>query len=187
MTPTAELVTTVLAFLTLLAGIATIVIAGLLVVAHFSKTPHGAGRAMLVIAPYALPLAFGVSLVGVVATLYYSEIVGFIPCKLCWIQRIFFYPQVVILAMALFRGARDAVRYLIPLSVVGLIVAIYHYQLQWGGSSIVPCAADGSSDCSVRFFVEFGYITEVMMSLTGFALLLILALVHAYAENRTAN
>ena len=50
---------------------------------------------------YALHLGFALSLTGVLASLYYSEIVGFVPCVLCWVQRIFIYPQVLLFGYAL--------------------------------------------------------------------------------------
>jgi disulfide bond formation protein DsbB len=71
--------------------------------------------------------------VGVTATLgslYYSEIVGFVPCTLCWYQRICMYPLAVILPIAAARGDEGVRRYVTPLAVVGAGISAYHYLVQ---------------------------------------------------------
>jgi len=70
--------------------------------------------------------------VGTVAlSLLYSEYFGFIPCSLCWLQRIAIYPQAVMSIMA-FRqqDTSNFPLYGIALSVLGLLVAIYQYIYQ---------------------------------------------------------
>ena len=77
-------------------------------------------------------LAFG-GLVAVVATagsLYFSEGLGLVPCELCWYQRILMYPLVVVFGVASFEGRAAVYRTVLPLSVAGLLVAVYHSWLQ---------------------------------------------------------
>lgn len=124
---------------------------------------------------HALRLCFGTSLAAVLGSLYYSEIAGYGPCILCWWQRVFMYPQVIIAAVALWKNDRRAIRYLMALSAIGVAVAGYHYLLEWG---LVPsglCPATGPN-CAQRFVYEFGYITLPLMSLTAFAISFLVAL-----------
>lgn len=120
----------------------------------------------------ALILAFVVSLLATLGSLFYSEIAGYTPCKLCWYQRIFMYPQVIILGTALIRKARNIVYYVIPLSVIGGGISIYHYFIQRAAYA-ASCSANGVS-CSSKYVFHFGYITIPIMALTAFGLIIIL-------------
>ncbi len=123
----------------------------------------------------ALWTAFLVAIIATGLSLFYSEIVGFEPCKLCWYQRIFMYPQVVLLGIALWRKDNNIVDYSMALSLFGGAIAFYHYYGQMFNPSVLPCAVVGLTPaCSQRFFVEFGYITIPMMALTTFAFLAVL-------------
>ena len=59
------------------------------------------------IGPDALTLALCVALVATAGSLYFSEVAHFVPCKLCWYQRIAMYPLVPILAIAAVFILRD--------------------------------------------------------------------------------
>ena len=121
--------------------------------------------------------AFALTVGGSALTLFYSEILGFAPCGLCWLQRVFLYPQVVLLGLALYKKDKNIVDYSIALSVAGGIVALYQHYLQMGGEAVLPCPATGPSlDCASRFLFEFGYITFPLMSATLFAFLIVLML-----------
>ena len=134
-----------------------------------------------IIAPFekwGVQLGFLLSLAGVVMTLYYSEILGFEPCFLCWWQRVFLYPQVVIFGLAAWRPGlvASAAIYSIWLSAIGALFAIYHHVLQVYPAGNLPCSANGPS-CAKITFIEFGYVTYPMMALSLFALLIVLMLV----------
>ena len=125
----------------------------------------------------ALLFAFAISLSSVLGSLYFSEIAGFEPCKLCWFQRVFMYPLPIILGIALFREARDVIYYAMPLSVIGGLFALYHYILQMSTNPLAPCSTIGFSvSCSERFITHYGYITIPFMSLTGFVIIFLLLL-----------
>lgn len=124
---------------------------------------------------YGLLLGFLVAFGAVVTSLYYSEVVGLVPCKLCWLQRIFIYPSAVILFIAWWRNDRDVWRYVVPLSVIGSFFALWHYALQKTGSSLLSCGSDAAASCSKMYFNEFGYITFPMMGLTTLVLIGVLA------------
>lgn len=119
-----------------------------------------------------LTLAFLVALFSTLASLFLSEIAQFPPCKFCWFQRIFMYPQVILLGIATIQNDFSVKTYSIPLSVIGLSIAIYHYILQ-----VVPLSTSCSNEvvnCALKQFTFFGYITIPVMSATGFGLILLL-------------
>lgn len=139
------------------------------------------------LAEKALWFAFLVALVATSGSLFYSEVAGFEPCKLCWFQRIFMYPQVLLLGMALWKKDRGIADYAMALAVLGALVAGYHYLLQLGIAPNLPCSAIGySASCSQRFIMNFGYITIPLMSFTAF-LLVIIALWKSKTANSTAS
>ncbi len=110
--------------------------------------------------------ALAVSATAVAGSLYYSEIVGFTPCRLCWFQRIGIYPMVVILAIARIRRRDDARDYVWALSALVAPTSIYHWALQtWpnlgGGTSCDP-----SAPCSVRWVNELGFVSIPFMALS---------------------
>lgn len=113
------------------------------------------------------------SFAGTALTLFYSEVIGYIPCGLCWMVRVFLYPQVLLFAIALWRKDVRIADYSIGLSVIGLFISLYTHYLQMGGSSLVPCPASGVSDCARRLVFEFDYITMPLMGATVFALLIV--------------
>lgn len=119
---------------------------------------------------------FVLTFAGSLLTLYYSEILGYPPCPLCWWQRVFLYPQVALFGLALWRKERAIIDYSILLSVCGLTVALYHHALQILPSGSLPCPAEGVVSCGQRFVFEFGYITFPLMAASLFAFLIALAL-----------
>ena len=125
-------------------------------------------------------LLFGliVSAVATAGSLFYSNVMGFNPCTLCWWQRIFMYPQVLLFGIALWKKDVKIVRYALWLSVIGGLIAGYHYSLQIGFlSSNLPCSALGySASCAELFLLAYGYLTIPMMALTVFIMLIILGL-----------
>ena len=126
----------------------------------------------------ALWIAFLVAIVATGLSLFYSEIAGFEPCKLCWYQRIFLYPQLVLFGVALWRKNDYVTDYSLILSLFGGAIALYHYYGQMLNPSVLPCAVVGLTPaCSQRFFVEFGYITIPMMALTTFVLMAVLMII----------
>ncbi len=118
-------------------------------------------------------LSLLVVLGGVIGSLFYSQVAGYVPCELCWWGRIFLYPQIVILSIALIKKDLTVTKYIKALSIAGLIIAGYHSLLQMGLVPSVICGATSIS-CAQRYFITFGYITLPMMGFTAFLLLTIL-------------
>lgn len=124
---------------------------------------------------HAIPLAFSISLLAVLGSLFYSEILGFEPCSLCWWQRIFLYPIPLILGIAWRKKLGNTVfTYVIPLAVLATIIALYHTYADLGGASILECTSVGGA-CSKVYVKEFGYITIPSMSLTISVYILVIA------------
>lgn len=123
---------------------------------------------------------FVVALVAFLGSNYYSEIVGYTPCKLCWYQRILFFPQLFLLGLALWKKQWSIVPYIALLSVIGLCIAGYHYYGQMGGVSSLPCDASGS--CTFMPFGTFGFVTIPLMAFFGF-----LGQLALYAQYRTLS
>lgn len=123
-------------------------------------------------AKYALLFSFIITLVATLGSLYYSEIAGYEPCKLCWIQRILIYPQVILFGIALLKKDKGVILYSLVLSVLGALIAGYQYLLQIGVASPVGCSAGSSVSCAQRFFMQFGYITIPIMTFTAFLLII---------------
>ncbi|MDO8495477.1 MAG: disulfide bond formation protein B [bacterium] len=105
-------------------------------------------------------------------SLFYSNVLGYEPCELCWLQRIFIYPQVAMLVVALWKKDYAVFPYVFTLSVIGAFIAGYHYLLQLGVlPSIICSAVESSTTCSQRYVMDLGYITIPMMALTAFLFL----------------
>lgn len=119
---------------------------------------------------WGIQIAFLVALSAMLGSLYFSEIVGFEPCKLCWIGRIFMYPQVFILGIMLWKRDYAARIYPLALSIIGLIVAVYQYYVQMFNPDLGECGIGIS--CAVRFVITYGYVTIPFMTLTAFALII---------------
>jgi disulfide bond formation protein DsbB len=140
---------------------------------------------------YELWLAFLVAAVATAGSLFFSEIADFIPCELCWWQRIFMYPlAVTTLAAALFNEHRAA-RCLLPLPVLGAGVSIYHLLVERGiVEQTQACLVSAPGGCATKWVEEFGYVTIPTLALTAFALtfaFLLFALVGAGEDAATVQ
>lgn len=115
--------------------------------------------------------------VAVLGSLFFSEVMGLQPCVLCWYQRIFIYPLAVIFLVALFPLDRRVVRYALPLAVIGLGFAVYHYLLYSGyiPESMQPCSQGVS--CAEINLELFGFITIPMLSILAYSTIIALLLI----------
>lgn len=172
-------------FVNLISAISTIAIHVIIVSLIFEFLVFRKNNVQGFLGRYAIPLSFVVVLSGMLISLFYSEVVGYEPCKLCWIQRIFMYPQVIILGIAMWRKDNSVILYSLVLSILGAIVAGYQTLLQFGFVPPLPCSAVGSAvSCSQRFVFEFGYVTIPMMAFTAFAFVGILMAIKLRSVSR---
>jgi disulfide bond formation protein DsbB len=118
--------------------------------------------------------ALVIAVVATAGSLFYSEIAGFEPCKLCWFQRIFMYPLVILLGLARIKKDLKFTFYPSALAGVGAAVSLYHNYVYYGGISLFPCDPFGlGTSCTKVLVLEFGYITIPLMALTAFILILL--------------
>lgn len=116
-------------------------------------------------------LAWFQALAAVVASLYFSEVLKYPPCILCWYQRILMYPLVLILAVGIIKRDKDMPFYVLPLSILGMIVAFYHNLLQMDilAQELAPCALGVS--CTEKYINWFNIISIPLLSLAAFAVI----------------
>lgn len=123
----------------------------------------------------ALTLAWLVALVATLGSLYFSEVSHYIPCKLCWYQRIAMYPLALILGIAALKRDLNVRRYVVSMVAVGAAISIYHYILQrW--PNLESAACDATTPCTTTYVWKFHYISIPFMALSGFALIAVLLL-----------
>ncbi len=110
-------------------------------------------------------------------SIFFSSVMEFSPCVLCWYQRICLFPLVLILGMGLFPVDKKVVRYALPLAITGWLIALYHSLLYSGiiPESIQPCTQGVS--CTEEYIDLFGFITIPMLSLLSFTTVIILLLI----------
>lgn len=129
-------------------------------------------------------LAWMIALAGMVGSLFFSEVMSLPPCVLCWYQRIAAYPLVVIIPVGILLRDVRMKYYALPLSVIGLIIAVYHNLLYYGVISepLVPCTE--GVPCTLQQIEWLGFITIPFMSLVSFAVMSLLLL---FYKPRVAN
>src|SRR3989338_8582412 len=125
---------------------------------------------------WGLSIGFLLSAAAAALTLYYSDVLGILPCGWCWFQRVALYPQVILFGLALWKQEKSIADYSIVLSIFGLAIALYQHYLQMGGHGVLPCPETGAGDCGQRFMWEFGYITFPLMAASLFVFLIVLML-----------
>jgi disulfide bond formation protein DsbB len=121
---------------------------------------------------YELWAAFVVAALGTGGSLFFSEIAGFVPCDLCWFQRICMYPLSILTLLAALRGDYRVVTYFLPFPLVGSCVSIYHLLIENQVISEPTSCRIGGAGCAVKWINEFGYVTIPTLALTGFVLLI---------------
>jgi len=132
-----------------------------------------------------LVLSFIISLFASIFPLVYSEVANFLPCYLCWWQRIFMFPTVLMFGVALWDKDKRVIRYAMPLLSIGFLLSAYqNFYYYFGQNSNLPCDASGVS-CYQRLVSVFGgYISIPMLALTAFlSLITLLAVAHFYRKD----
>lgn len=125
------------------------------------------------------PLVYFAWLFSLVATggsLYFSEVMQFVPCTLCWYQRIFMYPLVVVLGLGSYKQDKNAITYALPFSVAGWAVALYHVLLQKLPNFGSDAVCSGGVSCVDPYINWLGFITIPVLSLAAFTVINVLLL-----------
>ncbi|GLK90390.1 disulfide bond formation protein B [Pseudomonas turukhanskensis] len=118
--------------------------------------------------------AWLLALASTLAVLFVGEVMGQAPCVLCWFQRAFMFPLVVILGVACYLNDFSAWRYALPVAATGWLIALYHSLLYSGviTESLKPCGAGPS--CSGADMTILGGLPLPLLSLGVFTLIIIL-------------
>ena len=121
-----------------------------------------------------LYICWFISAFSFAGSLFFSEVMKFQPCVLCWYQRIAMYPLVILFAIGFFQELKVTIHFTFPLVVVGWTLAVYHNLLHYGiiPESASPCQLGVS--CSTVYVNWFGFITIPMLSFIAFSLILII-------------
>jgi disulfide bond formation protein DsbB len=123
-----------------------------------------------------LYLAWLVSIVATAGSLYFSEIRQFTPCQLCWIQRIFMYPHIILFGIASYHGDQRIARYSLPLAILGGLFALYHVLEQNIAILQEHSFCQAGVSCSGKYINWLGFISIPVLSLTAFTVITILML-----------
>jgi disulfide bond formation protein DsbB len=115
---------------------------------------------------------FMVASVATLGSLFFSEVMDFIPCTMCWYQRIFMYPLVIIFLIQLLYPDDKLNKYALPIVLVGFFFAVYHNLLMFGiiPESVVPCVQ--GVPCSTKYINWFGFVNIPLLSLVAYSLIL---------------
>ena len=130
------------------------------------------------IAKYALYIAFIQAWLATLGSLFYSQIIGLVPCVLCWYQRIFMYPLVILLTVAIVRKDKNIPYYVLPMTIIGALIAAYQYLLQMtplGAVELTKC--DLTNPCSKIDAIYLGFVTIPLMSLAAFLVISIMMII----------
>ena len=126
---------------------------------------------------------FVISLAAIFGSLFFSEVMNFPPCSLCWYQRIFIYPVVLIILSGLYLGSKDTNKFLFPFILIGSLFSAYHNLVYYKIIKvIVPCSE--SAPCTAEQLNYLGFITIPLLSLFSFVLLLVLNLIALKLESK---
>lgn len=120
--------------------------------------------------------AWAISVIATLGSLYFSEILLFIPCDLCWYQRILMYPLTIFMGVGVIKKDYHLSVYILPFSILGALVSLYHYLIQkvdFVASNSISC---GVVPCSGEYINWLGFITIPFLALTAFTMITILHL-----------
>jgi disulfide bond formation protein DsbB len=129
---------------------------------------------------FGLYAAWIVAVVATLGSLYLSEVMLYEPCKLCWIQRIFMYPLAIMLGIACLCGKHETggdkavIRYSLPLSIIGGLIALYHYLIQQVPDMRGLSTCSAGIPCHLDYLDWFGWITIPLLALIAFILITVI-------------
>lgn len=112
-----------------------------------------------------------IALIATAGSLYFSQIRGYTPCTLCWVQRIFMYPLVIVVGVAYTQKNVRIAATTLALSVIGGAISLYHYGLQKLDFLSEAAPACGQVPCNGQYINYLGFITIPFLALTAFILI----------------
>lgn len=132
-------------------------------------------------------LAWLVATIATLGSLFFSEVMEYPPCILCWYQRVFMYPLVAIFLVGLFPLDKNVLKYAAPFVVIGWLTAFYHNLLQYDiiTEAMSPCSQ--GIPCSTNYISYFGFLTIPMFSFIAFSIILVLLFLLTKRKNSWTN
>lgn len=159
--------TLLFATLAILAAVAAVILHGV----RWLPFPAARHRLGELLDGQEIPLAFVVATVATFGSLYLSEVANFVPCRLCWYQRIAMYPLPVLLGIAWWKRDSGVRRYALPLAVIGMAISTYHVLVERFPSLEGSGVCEVANPCTLRWVERFGFVTIPTMALAAFALI----------------
>ncbi|HDR8054780.1 disulfide bond formation protein B [Bacillus cereus] len=117
--------------------------------------------------------SFLVSIVATIGSLYFSEVKGYVPCSLCWYQRILMYPIPLLMFISILTNDKNVKYYLRYFSGIGIVISSYHNYIQFTQQKSSFCSV--TSSCLTIYGKWGGFITIPLMSLTAFIIIFVLS------------
>ncbi|MCP3026742.1 disulfide oxidoreductase [Halobacillus sp. A5] len=131
-------------------------------------------------------ITWAVSLAATLGSLFFSEVLRYTPCELCWYQRIFMYPLVVIYGVSLIKKNTEAALSGLILSGVGGCISIYHYLIQKVPAFQQAGDACGTVPCNAAYINWFGFVTIPFLAGTAFIFIFICHMMTIREQRRNA-
>lgn len=135
---------------------------------------------------YTFIIGFLASFGAIAMSLFYSNVIGFPACELCWMQRIFIYPQAVLFGMELYRREKVIVDYSLVLAFIGTLISLFHIYVEHGGASSLSCATGTATEisCATRYVYEFNYISIPVMAFSFGVFMMLLLWNYRYMSKK---
>lgn len=136
-------------------------------------------------ATFSIYFAWIVSLSALLGSMFFSEVMGFAPCSLCWYQRIFMFPLVIILLIGIVSSDKKVYKYVLPIAAIGGVIAFYHLLLQNNmiAEPLTPCTLSGL--CKEKYINYLGFVTIPFLSLASFLIIFISTLHYAVSNKQS--
>lgn len=130
-------------------------------------------------------IIFVVSFLATLASLFYSKIMMYTPCELCWYQRILMYPLVIISGFSLLKASKQVKQIILSMASIGAFISAYQYFTQITDTSTF-CGI-GATDCSAKIVFTFGYMSIPLMALTAFVIVIFVTLLSASKKRKSSR
>lgn len=120
-----------------------------------------------------LLLSWITAIIATLGSLYFSEVLGYIPCTICWYQRIFMYPLAILAGIFFYYNEQMVYKYILPLSTIGMLISGYHYCLQKIPALQKFETCTSGIPCSGQYINWLGFITIPLLALIAFTIITI--------------
>ncbi|MBX2998341.1 MAG: c-type cytochrome [Caldilineaceae bacterium] len=125
--------------------------------------------------------------VATLGSLYFSEVRHFLPCALCWYQRILMYPLALLLAVGLLRRDRHLAYLVLPFSIFGQGISTYHYLLEKTTLFGAPTACGTGVSCTIQWINWFGFVTIPFLAMIAFMMITVFCVIAIYRGELTGE